>query len=108
MLALLVLPIAFAASVPEARSPSACISIDPTKTFQEVDGFGCSEAFKRAEDVLGRGGLSQVNQSYVLDLLFDVEKGAGFTILRNGIGSTNNSNVNYMNTIVSGMSNIRG
>ncbi len=98
MLFLLVLPVALAINVPRW---SAYVSVDSSTTFQEVDGWGCSEAFKRAEDVLGRGGLSPQNQSYVLDLLFDVKKGAGFNILRNGIGSTNNSDVNYMNTIVS-------
>ncbi|ORX38946.1 glycoside hydrolase superfamily [Kockovaella imperatae] len=75
------------------------LTVDRSTKYQVVDGWGCSEAFQRATDVLGRYGLSPQNQSYVLDLLFDVEKGAGFTILRNGIGSSNSSKGNLMNSI---------
>ena len=94
----LALPLTHAASL-QARWPTATISVDASKQYQIVDGWGCAEAFQRAEDVLGKGGLSAANQSYVLDLLFDVNKGAGFTILRNGIGSSNSSASNFMNTI---------
>lgn len=97
MLALLLLPVATAAALPAS---TACISVDITKQYQEVDGFGCSEAFSRAEDVLGGQGLSSTNQSFVLDLLFDVNKGAGFTILRNDIGSNNSTAHSNMTTIV--------
>ena len=78
---------------------AAEICVDRSTQYQVVDGWGCAEAFQRAEDVLGEYGLSSQNQSYVLDLLFDVERGAGFTILRNGIGSSNSSMSNFMNTI---------
>ena len=78
---------------------TAEITVDRSTQYQVVDGWGCAQAFQRAEDVLGEYGLSTKNQSYVLDLLFDVEKGAGFTILRNGIGSSNSSMSNFMNSI---------
>jgi O-glycosyl hydrolase len=80
-------------------SATATVTIDAAVKYQEVDGFGTSQAFQRAYDALGRGGLSPKNVSYVLDLMFSESKGAGFSILRNGIGSTNNSNVNYMISI---------
>ncbi|KAG6114752.1 hypothetical protein E4U14_001312 [Claviceps sp. LM454 group G7] len=78
---------------------SAKISIDAGTQFQEMDGLGVSEAFQRAPKVFGAEGLSSKNTSYVLDLLFDLEKGAGFTILRNAIGTSNNSLYGRMQSI---------
>ncbi|KAG5987113.1 hypothetical protein E4U54_005134 [Claviceps lovelessii] len=80
-------------------SNGASIAIDAGVQFQEMDGLGVSQAFQSALDVLGRGGLSEKNQSYVLDLLFDLQKGAGFTILRNGIGSSDNYLYSRMKSI---------
>lgn len=82
-----------------AAGLDAQISIDLQSRFQSVDGFGCSQAFQRAEDIFGKYGLSPKNQSYVLDLMYSKERGAGFTILRNGIGSSNSSTGNLMNSI---------
>lgn len=79
--------------------PKATVLVDTNVRYQEVDGFGCSEAFQRAEDIFGKEGLSPENTKYVLDLLYNEEVGAGFTILRNGIGSSNNSDSNFMNSI---------
>ncbi|KAJ5690736.1 hypothetical protein N7462_005128 [Penicillium macrosclerotiorum] len=78
---------------------SATVTVDTNTKYQEVDGFGCSQAFQRAEDVFGKYGLPAVNQTLVLNLLFDKTIGAGFTILRNGIGSSNSSASNFMNSI---------
>ncbi|KAJ5810639.1 uncharacterized protein N7503_002857 [Penicillium pulvis] len=75
------------------------ISVNPKTQFQEIDGFGASQAFQRAEDIFGKYGLPKVNQTLVLNLLYDEEAGAGFTILRNGIGSSNTSTSNLMNSI---------
>lgn len=68
----------------EARNnwPVANVQVDITRQFQEVDGWGSSQAFQRAEDLLGKYGLSPKNITYLLDLMYDVDKGAGFTILR--------------------------
>lgn len=79
--------------------PSARISVDTTIKYQEVDGLGASQAFQRAEDIFGKYGLSPAHQADVLDLLYSLEKGAGFAILRNGIGSSNSSDSNFMNSI---------
>ncbi|KAJ5379655.1 uncharacterized protein N7496_002083 [Penicillium cataractarum] len=75
------------------------VSVNPKVQFQEIDGFGASQAFQRAEDIFGKYGLPAVNQSLVLNLLYDKDIGAGFTILRNGIGSSNTSDSNFMNSI---------
>lgn len=91
------------ASVPHVSQcspqPIVSVSVDTTVRYQELDGFGCSEAFQRAEDIFGKGGLSAEKSKYVLDLLFSEELGAGFAILRNGIGSSNSSASNFMNSI---------
>jgi O-glycosyl hydrolase len=81
------------------RTSTVSIDVDTSIQYQEVDGFGCSQAFQRADDIFGKQGLSAKNTNYVLDLLFSQERGAGFSILRNGIGSSNSSASNFMNSI---------
>jgi O-glycosyl hydrolase len=73
------------------------IIVDHTKKYQTIDGFGFSGAFQRANLLVN---LQAPKQRGVLDLLFNTTTGAGFSILRNGIGSTPNSNNDYMNTIL--------
>lgn len=82
-----------------ASMPAAAVAVDTSIQYQEIDGFGASEAFQRAENIFGEDGLSAANTAYVLDLLFSLDKGAGFTILRNGIGSSNSSASDFMNSI---------
>lgn len=60
------------------------IAVDSSKTFQTIDGFGISEFYGRAGDIKN---LAATAQKKTLDLLFDPTTGAGFNILRNGIGS---------------------
>ena len=81
------------------HSSRVSVTVNPDVQFQEVDGFGASQAFQRAEDIFGKYGLPAVNQTLVLDLLYNENVGAGFTILRNGIGSSNTSDSNFMNSI---------
>ncbi|KAK3051737.1 hypothetical protein LTR09_007037 [Extremus antarcticus] len=78
-----------------AISQAATVSVDPQTEFQTYDGTGCSEAFERSLYV---HELDAAHQTEVLDLLF-TEKGAGFTIFRNGIGSTPNQNSDFMKSI---------
>ncbi|KAK0392264.1 hypothetical protein NLU13_1760 [Sarocladium strictum] len=80
-------------------APDVHIAVNGHVKYQEVDGFGASQAFQRAEDILGKDGLSKKGTQHVLDLLFSLDKGAGFSILRNGIGSSNSSASNFMNSI---------
>lgn len=75
------------------------ITVDANEERQVVDGFGFSEAFGRAENVFGSAGLSPENQQRLLDLMYDENVGAGFTILRNGIGSANLSDPSDMVSI---------
>lgn len=75
------------------------IVIDGFQHYQSVDGFGFSEAFQRAEILHGSLGLSPANQQLALDLLFSPRTGAGFSILRNGIGSSPDSANDFMNSI---------
>ncbi|KAF2747216.1 glycoside hydrolase family 30 protein [Sporormia fimetaria CBS 119925] len=72
------------------------INVDLSKTYQTMDGFGTSETFQRANQMRA---LSPELQRYSLDLLFNRTSGAGFTILRNGIGSSPDSSSDHMVSI---------
>jgi len=75
------------------------ITVDASVQYQGVDGFGISASFQRADQIYGKYGLSPTNRSKVVDLLFSNTTGAALTILRNGIGSANSSNLDFMNSI---------
>ncbi|VDC06962.1 unnamed protein product [Peniophora sp. CBMAI 1063] len=60
------------------------VTVNSEQTFQEMDGFGFSQAFGRANDVKN---LPAAQQKQTLDLLFNTSTGAGMTILRNRVGS---------------------
>ncbi|KAL2066438.1 hypothetical protein VTL71DRAFT_2509 [Oculimacula yallundae] len=70
-----------------AQAALAAISVNVGTTYQTMDGFGFSQAFGRANDLFN---LPSTQRTYGLDLLFSPTKGAGFTILRNRIGSGGN------------------
>ncbi|KAF2260847.1 putative endo-exoxylanase [Lojkania enalia] len=89
------LPFLLAALVAVAASQST-ITVDPSRTYQKMDGFGTSETFQRANQM---HALSPELQRYSLDLLFNRTTGAGFTILRNGIGSSPDSSSDHMVSI---------
>jgi len=80
----------------EQRQSSGTISVDLSKTYQTMDGFGFSLAFQRANLITNMSDKQK--QRELLDLLFNRTTGAGFSIIRNGIGSTPNSNSDFMNT----------
>jgi O-glycosyl hydrolase len=88
-------------AIAEARTAfttrqASTINVDLTKTYQTMDGFGMSETFQRANQIKA---LSEPLQRYALDLLFNRTSGAGFSILRNGIGSSPDSSSDHMVTI---------
>lgn len=56
---------------------------------QNIDGFGGSEAFGKAANIMN---LKEPVRTQILDLIFSKEKGIGVSILRNIIGDANNSN----------------
>lgn len=61
------------------------IHIDTNTKYQVYDGIGLSEAFQRS---LVLHELDAKSQTLALDLLFNNKTGAGFNILRNGLGSS--------------------
>src|SRR5581483_2520731 len=63
---------------------ASAVTINGATKFQTIDGFGISEAFGQASAV--ESAPSSVQQQ-VLNLLFNTNTGAGFTILRNLIPS---------------------
>src|ERR1700753_3034642 len=85
-----------AAAVVETRQSSTKVTINTSQKYQTMDGFGFSEAFQRANNIVD---LKEPLRSQLVDLLFNATSGAGFTIVRNGIGSSPNSSNDWMNTI---------
>ena len=73
----------------------AVVHIDPSTRYQTYDGTGCAEAFQRS---LLLYELDTAHQQEALDYLF-TEKGAGFTILRNGLGSSPTEPFDHMKSI---------
>lgn len=74
---------------------AAVVKVNPRARYQTYDGTGISEAFQRS---LLLHKLDTAHQNEALDLLF-TEKGAGFTILRNGLGSSPNQPFDLMKSI---------
>lgn len=79
-----------------APRQSTGITVDLSRTYQTMDGFGTSEAFQRAVTMQK---LSETEQRKFLDLMFSTEKGAGLSILRNGIGSSPDMRDDHMVSI---------
>ncbi|ETS78711.1 hypothetical protein PFICI_08564 [Pestalotiopsis fici W106-1] len=71
----------FAASFVGAQT---AITIDASTTYQTIDGFGFSQAFGRATEFKN---AASATQKTALDYLFSTSTGAGFSIIRNRIGS---------------------
>ncbi|KAH8907287.1 glycoside hydrolase [Coniochaeta sp. PMI_546] len=94
--ALVALPLA-AANPLDTRQSSSTLTVNFAQKFQEIDGFGFSEAFQRAYNIYN---LPEPKRSQLVDLLFNVTTGAGFTIVRNGIGSSQSSQSDWMNTFL--------
>lgn len=76
------LGLAFAALASCVASVTVTVSVNTT--YQTIDGFGFSQAFGHAYDVMN---LPAAQAKATLDILFNVTTGAGLTILRNRIGS---------------------
>ncbi|KAI4593200.1 hypothetical protein KJ359_009928 [Pestalotiopsis sp. 9143b] len=77
------------------RQASQKITVNLSQRFQTIDGFGISEAFQRANNIVN---LKEPKQTEVLDLLFNTTTGAGFSIVRNGIGSSPSNAKDWMIT----------
>lgn len=72
------------------------LTVNPDTTYQKMDGFGFSLAFQRANLITNMKDTDKQRQ--LLDLLFNTTTGAGFSIIRNGIGSSPDSSSDHMNT----------
>ncbi|KAG8167567.1 hypothetical protein KVR01_003256 [Diaporthe batatas] len=76
---------------------SAQITIDVTETHQVIRGLGYAEAFQRSQWVYNT--MSEEKQQEMFDLLHDPVTGAGFSILRLGVGSSANNSKDWMVSI---------
>jgi O-glycosyl hydrolase len=65
-------------------SAASTVSVNGSTTYQTIDGFGMSEAFDQANSIRN---LASTAQRQALDLLFNPNTGAGFSILRSIIPS---------------------
>ncbi|KAH8894627.1 cellulosome enzyme [Thozetella sp. PMI_491] len=63
---------------------SAQITVKTGSTLQVIDGFGCSQAFKRAAQFRD---TSETLRKQALELMFNATTGAAFSIIRNRVGS---------------------
>jgi O-glycosyl hydrolase len=79
--------------------PEETGSVDFGTDLQHIDGFGFAQAFQRAAAMNGLFGLTEEHQQEVLDLLLNPETGAGFSILRLGIGSSADDPYDLMKSI---------
>ncbi|KAK0713425.1 glycoside hydrolase superfamily, partial [Lasiosphaeria miniovina] len=71
------------------------LAVDAATAYQTIDGFGFCEAFQRAHAI---SNLPAAPQAAVLDLLFNATTGAGFSMLRLGLGSSPDSRGDHMNS----------
>ncbi|KAF2748923.1 glycoside hydrolase family 30 protein [Sporormia fimetaria CBS 119925] len=94
---LIAAPLGVSASAALTPRQNQRITINLSQKYQTIDGFGFSGAFQRANLIVN---LQEPKQSEVLNLLFNTTSGAGFSIVRNGIGSSQDSSRDYMNTIL--------
>lgn len=83
-------------AAPNSTNPTVKITVDTQTRHQVIDGFGISGAFQRARQAQK---LPAVSQKTALDLLFSKDSGAGFSILRNGIGSSTSYDQDFMKSI---------
>ena len=78
-----------------SKNSGATVKVNPRTKYQKYDGTGVSEAFQRS---LVLHELDFPSQKLALDYLFTT-KGAGMTILRNGLGSSPNDGWDLMKSI---------
>ncbi|KAF3908398.1 hypothetical protein ABW21_db0200664 [Orbilia brochopaga] len=72
------------AGLAASASAQTAITVNVGTTYQTIEGFGFSQAFGRATEFKNAAAALQ---KQALDLLFSTTTGAGFSIIRNRIGS---------------------
>jgi O-glycosyl hydrolase len=85
-----------APQVVDAAATGPVIKVNAAQKYQYWDGTGVSEAFQRS---LVLHELNTKSQNLALDLMFSNTTGAGFTILRNGLGSDTTDPFDLMKSI---------
>lgn len=80
-----------------ATASAQQVSVNVLETNQIIRGIGYSQAFQRAGRVYNT--MSETRQQEMFDLLHDPATGAGFSLLRIGIGGSPNSTSDYMSSI---------
>jgi len=76
--------LAVIANIVALATGQTAITVNVATKYQTIDGFGISQAFGRATEFLNAPATTQTR---ALDLLFSTSTGAGFSIIRNRIGS---------------------
>jgi O-glycosyl hydrolase len=71
-------------------SADSVAAINGAVTYQRIAGFGSSEAFGQAEQIMN---APTATQQEALDLLYSPVSGAGLTILRNEVGADPGSTI---------------
>lgn len=74
----------FLALVAAHMAAAASVTVSASTKHQSIDGFGISQAFGRAAQFKA---LEDAPRKKGLDYLFSTTTGAGFSIIRNRIGS---------------------
>src|SRR5579883_2845784 len=69
---------------------ASAVTINGATTYQVIDGFGASDAFKTSSAIDGSTGLSSAQTQQIENDLFSTTSGAGLTIVRNEIGALTN------------------
>jgi O-glycosyl hydrolase len=94
-LAVTALPTLSFASTGPKKGSKIRMTVDPSEKYQHIEGFGFSGAFQRAQLLLN---VTEETQQELFDLIYSTERGVGFSMVRNGVGSFNSSFNDWMNT----------
>lgn len=87
-------------AMPRSAFAASSITINGGTTFQTIDGFGASDAFKTSAAVDGGTGLSAAQTQQIMNDLFSTTSGAGLTIVRNEIGASTNGSSGDSNSSI--------
>ncbi|KAJ6261969.1 hypothetical protein Dda_2770 [Drechslerella dactyloides] len=74
----------FVVGLAASASAQTAITVNVGTTYQTIEGFGFSQAFGRASEFKNAPAALRTK---ALDLLFSTTAGAGFSIIRNRVGS---------------------
>ncbi|EKD13545.1 hypothetical protein MBM_08263 [Drepanopeziza brunnea f. sp. 'multigermtubi' MB_m1] len=88
--------LATAAIITVGQALSITLNVNVDNKIQMMDGFGVSQAFRKALNI---ERLPAQESAEVLDLLISQTIGAGLSIYRNGLGSSPDSSNGQMNSI---------